>query len=265
VPAYIDQLRDSQLVQRLDREYELVDRLREGATDLLSGVAAPDTAVSAARRVVDGLFATISILVIAFLLSLYGARIRDWLVGTVRPGASARLMRVSEGMYRVISGYVAGALLVAITGAVAAAIFLTVVGVPYVPALAFWVGLMAMIPLVGSVLGAVPYVLVAFFSSSWQVGVASIVFFVVYQQIENHLVQPQIMRRTVRLNPLWVIIAVIAGAQLLGIVGALVAVPVAGMLQVALQEWTRAPGEAPPPEPPEPEPPPGAAAVTQTP
>jgi predicted PurR-regulated permease PerM len=236
VPAYIDQLERSSLVQDLDREYDLLNRIEEQATSALSGVAGPDTAVSLAQRVVNGLVAMISIAVICFLLSLYGRRARAWVLDQAAEHRRAWLERVADRIYRVISGYVAGVFLVALTGGVAVWIFLAAAGVPFAPLLAFWAGLASLIPLVGATMGGLPYVAVAFFQG-WPTGVAAIVFLIVYQQIENNLFQPLIHRFMVQLNPLWIILAVLIGATVLGIVGALMAIPIAGIAQVLIQEW----------------------------
>lgn len=236
VPTYVSQLQESELVQDLDREYNLLERLEEEVTNGLEGMAGPDTAVEIAQRVVNGLVALISIAVIAFLLSLYGARVREWAIGQATGENRARLERVADRMYRVVSGYVVGVLLVAVTGGIAAYVFLSVAGVPFALLLAFWAGLASLIPLVGATIGGIPYILVAFFQG-WPIGVAAIVFLIVYQQIENNVFQPVIHRFTVRLNPLWIILAVLIGSQVLGLVGALVAIPVAGIVQVLIQEW----------------------------
>lgn len=236
IPGYVSQLQESQLVQDLDAEYNLLDRLEEEVTSTLEGVAGPDTAVEITQRIVNGLLAFISIAVIAFLLSLYGGRLRVWLLEQWRGQQALRLERILDRMYRVVAGYVVGVLLVAVAGGLAAYIFLTVVGVPFALLLAFWAGLASLIPLVGATIGGIPYIAVAFFQG-WPIGVAAIVFLIIYQQIENNVFQPVIHRFTVNLNPLWIILAVLIGAQLLGVVGALVAIPVAGILQVVLQEW----------------------------
>lgn len=236
VPAYIDQLERSSLVQDLDREYDLLNRIEEQTTSALSGVAGPDTAVSLARRVVNGVLAMISIAVICFLLSLYGRRARAWVLEQADENRRAWLERVADRIYRVISGYVAGVFLVALTGGVAVWIFLAVAGVPFAPLLAFWAGLASLIPLVGATIGGLPYVVVAFFQG-WPTGVAAVGFLIVYQQIENNLFQPLIHRFTVQLNPLWIILAVLIGATVLGIVGALMAIPIAGIVQALIQEW----------------------------
>ena len=236
VPGYADQLEESNLVQELDKEYDLLNRLEEEATSALEGVAGPDTAVELAQRVANGLVALISIAVICFLLSLYGRKARAWALGMADDRRRPHLERVADRIYRVISGYVVGIFLVALTGGVAVWIFLTVVGVPFAPLLGFWAGLSSLIPLVGATIGGIPYIIVAFFQG-WPIGVAAIVFLIVYQQIENNVFQPIIHRYTVQLNPLWIILAVLIGATVLGLVGALMAIPIAGIVQVLIQEW----------------------------
>jgi predicted PurR-regulated permease PerM len=236
VPQYVDRLEESDFVQELDEEYDILNRIEEEATSGLEGVAGPDTAVDLARRVANGLVALISIGVICFLLSLYGRRVHSWITGMADPGRRARLEHVAQRIYRVITGYVVGIFLVALTGGVAVWIFLTVVGVPFAPLLAFWAGLSSLIPLVGATIGGIPYIVVAFFQG-WPIGVAAIVFLIVYQQIENNVFQPIIHRYTVQLNPFWIILAVLIGATILGIVGALMAIPIAGIVQVLVQEW----------------------------
>lgn len=236
IPGYIDRAQRSRFIQDLDREYDVLAQVRERATDLVGTIAGPNVAVDAASRVVNGLVALVSIAVICFLLSLYGPRLRRWIEEQFHGHARARVGSVLDGMYKVIAGYVVGVLLVALCGATAAALFMWAAGVPYIPVLALWVALMAFIPLVGATLGAVPYVTVSFFQG-WPQGVAALVFLAVYQQVENNLVQPLIHRRTVQLNPLWIIIAVLVGSQVLGITGALVAIPVAGIVQVVVQDW----------------------------
>ncbi len=242
VPVYVDQLAQSSLVQDLDREYGVLDRLEAEATSALEGISGPDTAFELASRVTNGLVALISIAVICFLLSLYGPRLRSWSLSLIEGGANERLERVLERTYRVISGYVLGILLVATTGGLAAWAFLSVIGVPFALLLAFWAGMASLVPLVGATIGGVPYIAVAFFQS-WQMGVAAIAFLLIYQQVENNVFQPIIHRFTVQLNPLWIILAVLVGANILGVLGALVAIPVAGIAQVLIQEWwsTRAP------------------------
>ncbi len=248
VPTYVEQLSESELVQRLDREYDVLDRIEEEATSALGNIAGPDTAVELATRVINGLVALISIAVIAFLISLYGPRAHAWTLEQQRGDRRERLQRVSDRIYRVISGYVVGIFLVAMTGGVAVWVFLTIVDVPFALLLAFWAGLASLVPLIGATIGGIPYIVVAFFQG-WPIGVAAIVFLVVYQQIENNVFQPMIHRFTVQLNALWIILAVLVGATLLGVIGALMAIPAAGIAQVLIQEWWAARQGGEPPSP----------------
>lgn len=238
VPRYVEDLRGSRLVERLDEDYDILQRIEEETTNTLSGVG-PDTAVEIGQRVVNGIIALISIAVLTFLFSLYGPMMRLRALSSVDEGVRRdSAERVLDRLRRVIVGYVFGVLLIAVIAGVSAYVFLTIANVPFALLLAFWAGLMSLIPLVGAAIGAIPYILVAFFVG-WPIGVAAIIFWAVYQQVENNLFQPTIHRFTVQLNPLLVIIAVLIGAQLLGFVGVLVAIPVAGMLQVLFQEWLR--------------------------
>lgn len=236
VPGYIDELSRAGWVQDLDREYDVLDQVRTQVTSVLSNLAGPGVAVDLAGRVVNGILALISIAVLTFLLSLYGPRIRAWVEAQFVGDGRERTVRMLDGMYKVIAGYVVGTGLVALVAASTASIFMWIAGIPYIPVLALWVFFLTFIPLIGATLGGVPYIAVGFFQS-WQVGVAAVIFLVVYQQLENNLVQPMIQKRTVNLSPLWIIIAVLMGTQAFGILGALVAIPVAGILQVVAQEW----------------------------
>ena len=236
VPAYVDRISQSSLVQDLDEEYGILERIETEATSALEGVAGPDTAFEFAQRVINGLVALVSIAVICFLLSLYGPRAREWTASQLEGDRRARAERVADRIYRVISGYVVGIFLVALTGGFAVWLFLTILGVPFALLLAFWAGFASLVPLVGATIGGIPYITVAFFQG-WPIGVAAIVFLVVYQQIENNIFQPLIHRYTVQLNPLWILLAVLVGATVLGMVGALMAIPIAGIVQVCIQEW----------------------------
>ena len=111
---------------------------------------------------------------------------------------------------------------------------------PFANVLAVWVGFADLIPLVGATLGAVPAVFVAFLHSTGA-GIATLIFFIVYQQFENHVLQPMVMSRTVNLNPLLVLLTVLVGVELAGFVGALLAIPAAGVLQVVVRDlWESA-------------------------
>jgi predicted PurR-regulated permease PerM len=113
---------------------------------------------------------------------------------------------------------------------------LLVLGVPYAVALGLVVGLLDLIPLAGATIAAVIVSTVGFLHST-SAGIVLIIFFVVYQQVENHVLQPLVYGRTVQLSPLIVLISVLMGAELAGVIGALGAIPIAGAIQVIVVDW----------------------------
>jgi predicted PurR-regulated permease PerM len=128
-----------------------------------------------------------------------------------------------------------GQLTVSLIAGVSSFVVLSLLGAPYALPLAMWVAISALIPMVGSSLGAIPAVIVAFFDSLGT-GIGAAVFFLAYQQVENYVVAPRVMRRAVDISPAAVILAALIGATLLGFVGALLAIPLAASLKVLAQE-----------------------------
>ena len=114
---------------------------------------------------------------------------------------------------------------------------LTILGVPFAPALAVVMGVMSLIPLVGATVGAVLVGLVTVFNDFPADTIVWTIWAVAYQQIENSLIQPQVQKRTVQLHPFIVLVAVLFGATLLGILGALLAIPVAASIQILIKDW----------------------------
>ena len=158
-------------------------------------------------------------------------RHRDWIANVSREAALA------------MSGYMIGNLIISLCAGSAAFVLLVALGVPSPVVLALWVAFADLIPLVGATLGAVVAVLAAFFVSP-TAGVITIVFFALYQQFENSVLQIVVMTRTVRINSLVVLLSVLLGVELFGFVGALLAVPVAGAGSVVVKElWLHRPAD----------------------
>jgi predicted PurR-regulated permease PerM len=235
-PGYVDRLGNTRLVQELDQRYDVVDRLKEFVKDIPDKLGGAGAAVDVAQSLLSGLLGGLTVLVLTFLFLIYGHQFRAQSVGLLPIDRRERVSLVLDRMYKSVGGYVAGNLLVSIIAGVAAFIALKIFGIPAAAALAFWVAIADLVPLVGATVGAIPAVAVAFFSG-WKIGVGVAIYFLIYQQIENHFVQPMVMRRTASLNPLVVLVAVLVGAQLLGILGALLAIPVASMIKIFLEDW----------------------------
>jgi predicted PurR-regulated permease PerM len=141
-------------------------------------------------------------------------------------------------VYRTVGGYVSGNLLISLIAGTLTTIVLLAVGVPYAVALGVIVAILDLIPLAGATIAAIIIGTVAFLHTI-TAGIVVVIFFLIYQQVENHFLQPVIYGRTVQLSPLAVLVSVLIGAKLAGILGALGAIPVAGAIQVILIDWQR--------------------------
>ena len=191
-------------------------------------------ALEVARSVASGFFAFLTILVLTFLMVLEGPKLTRAVLKVIAPSQRERVRLVAADCAKAVTGYMAGNLAISAVAGICTFIFLSIAGVPFAGVLGLWVAFADLIPLVGATLGAIPTVGVAFLASPGK-GAAALIFYVVYQQFENHILQPTIMSRTVNLNPLGVLVSVLIGVELFGILGALLAIPVAGILQVIVR------------------------------
>src|SRR4051812_28295081 len=153
------------------------------------------------------------------------------------PERGARMARISEDVYRAVGGYVAGNILISIIAGIGAYIVMTIIDIPFAVPLAVLVAFFDLIPLVGSTIAGVVVGIVAAIVGFPGKLIAWGIFLVVYQQVENNVIQPVVYRRTVAIHPLIVIVAVLIGGSLLGILGALLAIPIAATVQIAVKEW----------------------------
>ena len=209
---------DRRIEENRDQLENALNNLGRNSLDILRGVG---NAVAAA----------LTIFVLTILMLLSGPRMLRTGLGALSPPTATRVRHVAADCAKAVTGYVAGNLLISVIAGTATFVFLWIADVPFRTVLALWVAFADLIPLIGATLGAVPAVLVAFLNSTGR-GVATIIFFVAYQQFENHVLQVTIMSRTVDLNPLVVLVAVLIGVELSGLLGALLAIPVAGIIQV---------------------------------
>lgn len=236
VPRVVDDLGDLPIIGDDLREADVPERLRRGIEELperLAGDTAP--LERTARRVADGLLSVSLMLLLAVCLLLDGPRLLDRLVRLVPAPRRARLQTVGRLSYRVVGHYVAGSLAVAgIAGLTVLGVGL-VLGVPLTPLAAAWVALWDLVPQIGGAAGGIPFVLLGF-SQGVATGMACAVFFVVYLQIENHVLGPLLVGQAVKLSPPATMIAALIGVSAGGVVGALVAVPVAGAAKAAYVE-----------------------------
>ena len=205
----------------------------------------------------------LTIFILVLLLLLEGPKMRRWILSQMTPTRAAAATRLSAEVNRAVTGYMLGNFLTSLIAGIAVFVTLMVLGVPYPLLWGLWVALVDFLPMVGGALAGIPTVLFAF-THSVTAGIVTAVVFLAYQQIENHILNPVIMSKTVRISPLLVLLAVLIGASLGSLVGglfggfvaALLAIPLAGALQVLVREAWQA--SAPPsPEPEDPVNPPG--------
>jgi predicted PurR-regulated permease PerM len=241
-PRYVEDVRD--YVQKNDRlneinqDYQITDKLEEEAAKLPSRIGgAAGVLRDIGFGLVNGIFAFVTIMVLtAFMLS-GGPDWRRRALALQPPDRAERIDRILTHMSKAVSGYVTGALLVALIAGTSTFIVLTILNVPFAAPLAVLAGLFSLVPLVGATIAAVLIGIVTLFSDFPTDTILWTVWAIVYQQLENNLVQPQIQRRTVNVNGFVVLVSVLFGATLLGVLGALVAIPIAASVQIVIREW----------------------------
>ena len=241
VPDYLHDLTSGRgRLGFLQSKYHLVDKARdalhEGGAKKLFGLSG--AAVAVTKGVITAVVATITIVFLTFFMLLEGRHWMDRFYSLLPEQSQPRWRAVGHDIYRTVGGYVTGNLLISLIAGTATTIVLLIVGVPYSVALGLVVAILDLIPLAGATIAAIIVAIVAFLHSV-VAGIVSVAFFIAYQQIENHILQPVVYGRTVQLSPLAVLIAVLIGAELAGVLGALAAIPVAGAVQVILVDYLR--------------------------
>jgi predicted PurR-regulated permease PerM len=243
VPDYIDDLTKGRgRLGFLETKYHIVERVKDavkgnGVSKLAVGAGA---ALSVTKSILTAVVATLTIVFMTFFMLLEGPMWMNRIYGLLPAKDQPRWRRVGYDIYRTVGGYVTGNLLISLIAGVTAGLMLWIVGVPYAVALGLVVALLDLIPLAGATIAAIVVVLVAIAASGVTEAIIVGAYFLVYQQLENHVIQPLVYGRTVQLSPLAVLISVLVGAQIAGVLGALGAIPIAGALQVILVDWRRA-------------------------
>jgi predicted PurR-regulated permease PerM len=233
LPGYVEDARAGRgpvggLVQRYNLDQYLErnqGRLRESANRVT------EPALGVLRSIFTTVLALVTIFVLTFLMVLQGPKLLQSWTGALPEDRQERVRRVAADCSKAVTGYMTGNLLISAIAGILTYIVLWIMGVPYRGVVALFVAFADLIPLVGATLGAIVAVAVAALHSL-PAALVVLVFFVVYQQAENHLLQPLIMSRTVQLSALTVTVAILLGVELLGFLGALLAIPVAGILHV---------------------------------
>jgi predicted PurR-regulated permease PerM len=246
-------------IGHLARKYHIQAWVQKNAPKLVSyGQSLSKPALTIAGGALSLVIELVTLFILVLLLLLEAPKLRRAITGQMTPGRAAEVTRVAGDVNRAVTGYMLGNLLTSLIAGVVTFVDLMVLGVPFPFLWGLWVALVDFLPLVGGAIAGIPTVLFAF-GHSITAGIATAVVFLVYTQVENHILNPVIMSKTVKISPLLVLISVLVGASLGsliagifgGFVAALLSIPAAGALQVLVLEVWRltAPPRVVPPDP----------------
>jgi predicted PurR-regulated permease PerM len=232
LPEYAQDVQDytnkNERLRKIEADYNITEKLQEQAEKLPARVGdAANVLGNIGLGLVNSLFALFTILVLTAFLLGSGAGWVDRAIGLQQAEHASRMRSALDHMSKAVGAYVGGVIAQATLAAVLAYIVLAILGVPFAGALAIVIFFADLVPLgVVTIFGDFPTATIV-----W------IIYSIVYQQVENTLIQPQIQRRAVNVHPFIVLVAVLFGSTLLGVLGALVAIPIAASVQIGIREW----------------------------
>jgi len=260
LPAYVNDLQDfierNDRLRQLEEDYNITAELENQARTLPGRVGdAAGILSDIGLGLVNSIFAGVTILVLSLFMIGSGRNWLNWIADRQGPERSVWLKRLFDRIGNAVGNYVAGALGQAAIAGVLAYFVLTILGVPYAGSLAVVIFLLDLVPLVGATLGAILVGIITLFNDFPTVTIIWTIWSIVYQQIENNVIQPRIQARAVSVHPFVVLTSVLFGSTLFGVLGALLGIPIAASIQIAIVEYNRlrrpetiAAVQAPPPE-----------------
>jgi predicted PurR-regulated permease PerM len=240
LPSYIEDVTQGRgPLGRFAERYDIVERVQaeveEGGASRLLGFSG--TALAITKGIITLIIATVTIAFMTFFMLLEGPAWMERFYALLPDESRDRWREVGDRIYRTVGGYVTGNLFISVIAGAASTVLLLILDVPYAVALGLLVAILDLIPLAGATIAAIVLTSVAAIDGGWVPALIVAAYMIIYQQIENHFIQPVVYSRTVQLSPLAILIAVLIGAELAGVVGALAAIPVAGTIQVLLLFW----------------------------
>ncbi len=248
LPSYVDKAEHGKgWIGHLVRRYHVQQWVQKNTPKLVDfgkGLAQP--ALSVGKGAFSLLIALLTIFVLVILLLLEGPKMRAGVLGIMSPDRAERYSQVARDVNRSVTGYMLGNFLTSVIAGGVVFVTLLIMGVPFAFLWALWVALVDFLPMIGGALAGIPTVLFAFVHST-TAGIVTLVVFLAYTQIENHILNPIVMSRTVKVNPLLVLLSILVGAEIGSWIGgifgafvaALLAIPAAGAIQVLVRELWR--------------------------
>jgi len=251
LPSYVQDAEHGHgWIGHVARHYHLAAWAQRNAPKLQSfGVSLAKPALSLGKGAVSLLVTLGTIAVLVMLLLLEGPKMRQGILGLMAPERARRYARVAHEINQSVTGYMVGDVLTSVIAGVVVFFTLLALGIPFPLLWALWVALVDFLPMVGGALAGIPTVLFAA-GHSLTAGIITAAMFIAYQQVENHVLNPVIMSRTVKVNPLLILVSVLVGSSIGDWVGgffgsfvaALLSIPAAGALQIVAKELWQATG-----------------------
>jgi len=235
IPTYIAQLQGNRKIAEWDAKYKLLEKAQQTISESGFQKSVADWALSVGKGTLSAIFNTFTVLILMLYFLAGLPQIKMFFYRFTPRSRRARVALLGDEILDQIGNYVGGIFTVATISGISAYLFLSIVGVPYAAALALIVALTGLIPMVGATIGGVLVTVVGFLTGVPE-GIACAVFFVLYQQVENYVVSPRIMERSVSVQPIVTIIAALLGGALMGVIGALLAIPTAAAISLIIRE-----------------------------
>jgi predicted PurR-regulated permease PerM len=259
LPTYVQDFKqwatDNEQFRELNRKFDITSKLSSAASDLpskLGGAAGEARTITVS--LLNDILASVTVLVIAFFLLIDGHRQFERVTAQLVPSSRDRVRRIGDRIYGIVKGYVTVNLTLAIAVGVVTWLVLELLGVDLAVPLAVTVAFLDLIPLIGLTLGGVLVAIVAAFHDFPTALIIWAVFFLIYQQLQDRVIQPLMYKNAVQVHPVIAIVAILIGAELLGILGALLAIPIAASIGVLIDEALAYQREHAAPAEPQPEP-----------
>jgi predicted PurR-regulated permease PerM len=235
LPGYLTDLQHNRRVADLDHRFHLINRLRDYVESggLFRNLAG--NVLSAGTAVATTVFEGVTVLVLTLYFMAYLDDIKEFAYSMAPRSRRKRATEIGTKITDQIGSYVAGNLALALLAGLVSLLWLWAIGAPFPYALAFVVALLDVVPLVGAALATVIVSVIVLISST-VAGIATVVFLIGYQIVENYVVVPRFLTKMPRINPVATIIGVLAGAKLLGVIGFLLALPLVAVIDLILRE-----------------------------
>jgi predicted PurR-regulated permease PerM len=233
-PDLIENVRSNPSLQWANSKFHFLEPIQEEWTNYAKAAALP--LLKMAQGFFSGLVGMVTTLVLTIFMLGAGGQLFNGALEWVKPSERERYVTLAGKIRRSVGRYVIGTLLIGSLGGLVTGTTMAILGVPYFLPLGVMMILLGLVPFIGTMLGGTLIVGTTFLSAGTKAGIIALAVFIVYQQTENHVLQPIVQRKTIEMNPLLIIVVMLIGTGLAGIVGALLSLPIAAAVQVVLHD-----------------------------